>query len=382
MIRTRLTWMVYVQLGLYGYFLYGFGPSVNLLREDLGISRTFAGLHGTALACGAIIAGLSGHAAVRRFGRGALLWVGVAGLSVGIVGYCAARALPLTLLAVLVCGTCGSWIVNTANAGLMEAHGLTGPAALLEGNAVAAVAGTVAPLVIGGAVAIEVGWRAGLLVTVLLAAIAAVVFRGVHLPEPHPIDPADHPDGAHSLPRAYWITIAVLACTIGVEFCMSLWASDLLSSRDLLSAGAATAAWSGLLLGVAVSRYVGSHLTRHYSPDTVLNAALITLLVGFGIFWVTTVAWVAVCGLAIAGLGLGVQYPLTIGRAISAASGRSDLASARASLAGGLAIGLAPFLLGALSDRFGSHAAFLLVPTLILLALVGLALSRPVDHVV
>jgi MFS family permease len=274
-IRTRLTWLVYVQLSLYAYFLYGFGPSVNLLRADLGVSRALGGLHGTALAAGAVLAGLSGRWAVARFGRGRLLWLGIGGLCAGVVGYCAATVLPLTLLAALVCGTCGSWVVNTANAALMEAHGARGPGALSEANALAALVGTAAPLVLGACVGIGAGWRAGLLVTLVLAGAAGYVFRGVRLPAPHPIDPADHPGGAHSLPPVYWITWGVLVCTIGVEFCLSLWASDLLGSRDRLSPGAATAVWSGLLLGVAISRFVGGRLTAHHSVDSVLLGALV-----------------------------------------------------------------------------------------------------------
>jgi predicted MFS family arabinose efflux permease len=375
-IRTRLTWLVYVQLSLYAYFLYGFGPSVNLLRADLGVSRALGGLHGTALAAGAVLAGLSGRWAVARFGRGRLLWLGIGGLCAGVVGYCAATVLPLTLLAALVCGTCGSWVVNTANAALMEAHGARGPGALSEANALAALVGTAAPLVLGACVGIGAGWRAGLLVTLVLAGAAGYVFRGVRLPAPHPIDPADHPGGAHSLPPVYWITWGVLVCTIGVEFCLSLWASDLLGSRDRLSPGAATAVWSGLLLGVAISRFVGGRLTAHHSVDSVLLGALVMLLIGFGIFWLTTSAWLAAAGLIVAGTGLGVQYPLTISRAIRAAGGRSDLASARASLAAGVAVGGGPFLLGALADRYGTHTAFLMVPVLILLALTGLTVSR------
>ena len=44
--RDRLTWLVYLQLGCFGYFLYGFGPTVSLLRDEQGISRTLSGLHG------------------------------------------------------------------------------------------------------------------------------------------------------------------------------------------------------------------------------------------------------------------------------------------------------------------------------------------------
>jgi fucose permease len=198
----------------------------------------------------------------------------------------------------------------------------------------------------------------------------------VRLPEAVVVDPADHPGGLSSLPRAYWFTWGVLVCTIGIEFCLSLWASDLLTSRDGLSAGAATATWSGLLLGFAISRLVGGRLAVRTPVDTVLLAALATLVVGFALFWVARQPWVAVTGLFVTGLGLGVQYPLTIGRAIRAADGRSDLASARAGLAAGLAAGGGPFVLGALADRYGTHTAFLIVPVLIVLAVVGLLSSR------
>ena len=50
------------------------------------------------------------------------------------------------------------------------------------------------------------------------------------------------------------------------------------------------------------------------------------------------------------------------------ASGRSDLASARASLGVGIAVGVGPFLLGALADAFGTHNAFLVVPGFLALA--------------
>ena len=43
-----------------------------------------------------------------------------------------------------------------------------------------------------------------------------------------------------------------------------------------------------------------------------------------------------------------------------------DAAAARAALASGLAIGIAPFVLAQLSDAIGLRAAFLIVPVLLL----------------
>lgn len=35
-LRDRSTWLTYVQVGLFGYFLYAFGPTIALLRDETG----------------------------------------------------------------------------------------------------------------------------------------------------------------------------------------------------------------------------------------------------------------------------------------------------------------------------------------------------------
>jgi fucose permease len=70
-------------------------------------------------------------------------------------------------------------------------------------------------------------------------------------------------------------------------------------------------------------------------------------------------------GLFVTGLGVSLHYPLGIARALAASGGRRDQAAARASLGVGLAVGAAPFTLGAVADRVGTHAAFLVVPALL-----------------
>src|SRR5436190_256729 len=68
LVRDRLTWVMYVQLALWVYFLYGFGPVAPLLRDELHISRTLAGLHGTAFAAGGVIGGAVLPLFTRRLG--------------------------------------------------------------------------------------------------------------------------------------------------------------------------------------------------------------------------------------------------------------------------------------------------------------------------
>jgi fucose permease len=79
----------------------------------------------------------------------------------------------------------------------------------------------------------------------------------------------------------------------------------------------------------------------------------------------------------ITGIGIGVHWPLGVARAVRSSGGLTDHAAAAASIAGSIAIAVAPFGLGALSDAIGFHEAFLLVPAFLVLALVIL-IVRPV----
>ena len=134
-LRTRLTWLTYAQLAVFGYFLYGFGPSVPLQRDDLGVSSAIGGLHGTALAVGSTVGGLTFALLSRRVGRTGTLRVGLLGLAAGTLLYCLVPALPVTLAGALVCGLFGSYVVTGSVVVLSAAHGPAGPAAFSEANA-------------------------------------------------------------------------------------------------------------------------------------------------------------------------------------------------------------------------------------------------------
>jgi MFS family permease len=140
-LRTRLTWLTYAQLAVFGYFLYGFGPSVPLKRDDLHVSSAVGGLHGSALALGSTLAGLSFALLSRRVGRTGTLRVGLLGLAAGTLLYCLVPALPVTLTGALICGLFGSYVVTGSVVVLSAAHGTAGPTAFSEANAAAAGAG-------------------------------------------------------------------------------------------------------------------------------------------------------------------------------------------------------------------------------------------------
>lgn len=372
--RDRLTWLTYLQLGSYGYFLYGFGPTLSLLRDEQGTSRSVAGLHGTALAVGSLVSALLVARLVLRFGRTAVMWAGLATLCAGILVYTSSTAIPLTLAGAFIGAFGGSFVVVSSAPVLSDRHGESGPSAISEANAVAAGVGTVAPLVVGACVGLGLGWRPALLVLLPVVLALAVAGRGVRAPRPA-VAAADG-ERPGRLPRRYWISWGVVTAGIAVEFCLVLWTADVLRDRMGLSPGPAAAGVTALVAGMCAGRVLGGRLALRWPVDTLLYAAILTAGCGFTVFWLTDLTALALPTLLLCGLGVALFYPLGIARAIDASEGRPDHASARAGLGAALASGAGPFVLGALADQVGLHLALLIVPALLLVAAAGVRLGK------
>jgi len=380
--RDGTTWLLYAQFLLFGYFLYGFDPTLTLLRDDEHVSNAVAGLHGTGYAIGVVAVGLVGAHLVAWTGRATGGWLFLGGLAAGIALYASVPVVAVTLPATVVLGFSGSGVLLIASAALADHHGRAGAAAITEANAVAAAMGLVAPLLIGASVRAGYGWRPAVLLTVP-AIVVLYLLRGRFHADIDATSPAAHrgPDRPRGrLPRAYWLIWAVLVCAVGIEFCMTLWCAELLRDRSGMSRAGAATGVTAIVAGLAVGRATSARLTSRYRPDRLLALALVVNMAGFAGFWIATTPWLAFTGLVVAGLGMALQYPLAVTLAIRSAGVLSDLASARLSLGTGIAVGCAPFLLGYLSDVVGIRWAYLLVPGLIVLAGLALRLGVSVDH--
>ena len=146
---------------------------------------------------------------------------------------------------------------------------------------------------------------------------------------------------------------------------MTIWSSDLLRQRLGITDAAAAASLTLVIVGMTIGRLVGARLMLRRTLELLLLAALGVAAVGFLVVWTAPVLWVAWLGLFVLGFGMGAHFPLSISRAIASSDGQPDVAAARASIGAGLAVGIAPFVLGWLADSFGTHTAFLLVPALL-----------------
>lgn len=351
-----------------------------LLRAEQGTSRSVASLHGSMLAVGGILAGYLATTLARRLGRRAVLSGGALLLAGGTLLLVSGGGLEVTLPGALLAGTGGSTALNAASPALAAHHGPVGAAAISEANAVAAVVGVLGPLALGAAVAAGLGWRPPLALAVVLGVASFLAVR--RLPDTAALGRARPPGprGARTpLGRPFWLLLGVLALGVGIEFSTTFWAGDLLQVRLGAAPGVAAGAVTGFVAGMAVGRTAAGQLALRHRPGGLLVAAVGVAATGWLLLWTAPSLPVAVAGLVVCGLGVALLFPLSIALLMEASAGRPDVASGAASASAGVAIGLAPFALGTLSDAVGPHRGFLLVPALLAVAAVLLAGSGAVS---
>ncbi|RHA40998.1 MFS transporter [Cellulomonas rhizosphaerae] len=408
--RDQLTFAFYGNFVIWGWLLYSFNPSVTLLADDFDISLAQAGLHGTAMAGGGIVAAFLSPRLVRRYGRRAALFVAYAAITIGIVALVTAADLPSSLTAVVVLAIGGNIAISAAQPGLALHHGPAASAAVTEANGVGSSIGLIGPLAVGACVAIGWGWRPAVAVTVLIAAVTAVMLArmpvgGAMTPPARrahggdtlradgeqpllgsvealavavvdPTDPHDSAADRRALNRLpAWCFLASLVAAIALEMTTTYWSTDLVREQTGAGAGIAAATTAGLVAGMSVIRFVMGPISLRVPPALILVSGFLVSIGGWAILWTATTPAVAIVGLVVTGLGFGVQYPLSISLLIATAPAAGDAAQSRATLAGGIAVGVAPFALGALADAVGIHAAFAVVPAAAVLGCAAAALG-------
>ena len=388
--RDGVTVALYSNFVVWGWLLYSFSPSVPLLAAEQGINKAQAGLHGTAMAVGTLLSAVVSAWLVERLGRRGTLLLAVGVLAAGVVGLVSGGSLTTTLPGALVTAIGGTLVLSAGTTALSVHHGEAAAAAVTEANGVGALFGMFAPLTVGASVAVGWGWRPAVAITVALAAVAAVLVgrqpgRGALGTSRGPVamaatDAAPSADLRQGFSRTFSFFWIGLVAVVAIENATIFWAADLLISRTGAGPGIATGALTGLVAGMCAARFVVGPIALRRAPEKLLILAFALAGVGWFILWSATTTPVALVGLVIAGFGYGAHYPLSISLVLRASQGQPDRAQARATLGAGGAIAIAPFLLGALADRFGTHGAFLLLPVLIAIGAGAVALGLHSVH--
>ena len=368
--RNRFTWLAYLMLAFYSYYINIIGPVTPFLKDEMHLSYTVGSLHYSAFAVGILAVGLFGHFVIQRVGRWRALWIGAAGMSLSALALIAGQDPVVTIAAAFLMGCIGSLILAVVPAALSDQHGDQRAVAISEANVIASIVGAAAPLLVGLFAHAMGNWRLAL-ASMALAPLAIRLGVGRADPVVQPTvsqSPASAGTGKR-LPALYWFYWVGIVLVVSVEFCMISWSADYLENElGMVKANAAQAV--SLFLGaMIVGRLAVSRLVQRFASRTLVTLSILLAMAGFLVYWTTTSAVMGMVGLFLTGLGVASLYPLILSMAIAAANGNTVQAGARATLASGTAILVLPLVLGRLADAVGIRPAYGVVLVLLVTAL-------------
>jgi fucose permease len=376
-IRSPITLCCYLVLAYFTFMLTLQATVVPFLKSDLALSYRAAGLHASAIAVGAILVGLFGERLARRIGRRSALMLGVLGCIAGALLLAAAPHPAVSILGCALIGLGGSLLPTVAFAIFADIHGTNRNIVINESAALNYGLAMLAPLLTGLCLWLSLGWRGALIIGAVLGGLVIMTCRVVGVPE---AGKAPAGMGTAKLPAAFWVYWAAMTFGIAIEYSILLWASEYLERVIGLEKAQAASGAAAFMLGMFIGRASGSVWVRFVPVEQLLVGQLAVTLVGFLIYWGVSQPAAAIAGLLVLGIGVSLLFPLTVGLAMGAAGPASDKASARSTIAFGVALLTMPLLLGGLADHAGLRNAHWLVPILILATLVAFGIGRVIER--
>ena len=355
--RDRFTWLTYLSLAFYGYFLNILGPITPFLKDELHLTYTVSSFHFTAFAIGLLLVGVGGHLVIQRIGRQRSLWLGLFGMSLSTLLLIIGKNPIITIGASFLMGLIGSLILAIVPSALSDQHGEMRAVALSEANVIASLFATSAPLLVGWFAHSIGDWRWALGIMASTPIIMFLIFGKDSSPSATSVitEPNQINQPLRALFWVYWVAIVL---GVSVEFCMIFWSADYLEHvLGMIKADAAQAV-SLFLAAMILGRILGSRLVQRYSTRAVVTVSIFIAAIGFLLFWRSENILIGLSGLFITGLGVANLYPLILSLAISAADENTVQAGARATLASGTAILALPLILGRLADMVGIRSAY------------------------
>jgi predicted MFS family arabinose efflux permease len=371
--RDRFFWIVATQTAIVNFYLGGFGPAQSLLRADQGTSLTIAGLHGTAMGVASIAAGYANPHLAHKFGRAKSQWIGLGIFLVGLFLFVISPPVILTIPATLITGFGTSMVINTMLSSMSHHYGKAAEVAIPQANGVASIGFVTGTALIGTIASLYPSfWRLGLLLAIPVAVILVLVGREKEAEE-HVPDESGPQSGKMS--AKFWLAWFGFVACISSEFATSFWSAALLKDRVGSSAAISTVAIVALGTGMGVGRWYGGLVLKNFKLDNQLLGLVALQFIGFVAFWLSHSMIISLICLFVIGLGISMQFALSAIRLVSFSDNRPDLAIGKSSLAAGIAIAGAPFLLGFLGDNFGISRAYIMVPVLIAIAFIIIKLT-------
>ncbi len=361
----------YVNQAAISSSFYLVGAVAAFIAVSLQLSETETGLHSSAMAIGIVVSGLAGERVDGRFGAHRAHLGAMAVLAGSLLLLAWAPSLWATLGGALGIGLGAGMMFVHVNSTLGMGGGVTARVQLARAAFVAKASQLPVPLVITFGIAIGVGWSFVILPVLLL--LGAIVVMSRSSGEEVPFH-----DEAGRLPWAFWLPWLMTVSIISMEFCIVFWGSTIVGRQAGVSLEDATLTISAFIAGMMAARGVLSfHAMGRLDPMRVIRFGAFITIVAVLVPWVSGELLVSGAGMMAAGFGIGIQFPPAASITLGAVPGRATAAASRLTLAAGIAILVAPFVLGVLADLIGITAGWLLVP---IICVWVIALTVPVER--
>jgi fucose permease len=362
--RTAATWIADLALIYFALVLNSLGPVTSLIRAEQQLSYAQAGLLGSSFASGFIVASFVAAFISHKLGSWQTLALAGAGLSSGCSLICLAKNFPIVLVGAFLAGTLGSLIISEVPLVLAHYHQGRSTAAVTNANALASASAIFAPAAVGLAERWHIGWRTALLAPVLMVAAGVVIFTLTR-----PLTPSrDRPVSVQKqrLGKAFWLSWSLLFFSVAAEFAIIFWATEYFRQGDMGFGAPISGVLTTFFLTMCAGRAIGARLTLRVPTVAIILVSLAVALSG-SLFYCSSFSTVArLTGLALLGLGIANLYPTFLTAAITHAQPHEARASAKTTLASGLAILVFPFVLGGVADLAGLNPAQLIIPFLLI----------------
>ncbi|GAB4121587.1 MAG: hypothetical protein Fur005_43610 [Roseiflexaceae bacterium] len=314
--RDRFTWVAYLLLGYFAYLQSLQGPIMPFLRSELQLSYVMGSLHLSTSAAGMVLLGLFGDRIVQWLGLRRALWGGAIGISVGAALLAIGSHVAITILATCMMGMIGTLLLIAQQSSLGHHQQHARAIAFTEANIVASLCALLAPLAVGAAVELNLGWRVALLLPFPLQLL--LILREGCQPVPTPPSQA-HTAASARLPRRFRLFWAVACLGVAGEWSVGFWGADYLHSVVGLPIEQAVTALSLFFVAMLLGRIIGSRLAHTIAPVLLLSGALVIGTIGVLLLWLAAMPLLSLIGLGLAGLGIGNLYPLSLAVAVETA---------------------------------------------------------------
>jgi len=317
--RSRLLLLVIAYLGFISLGLPDpvAGVAWPSVRDAFALPQSRFGLIFLALGCGYCASGFFGGKLTHGLGLGNLLWISSALVAGAMFASGFAPIWPMMVAAAVVWGL-GSGGIDAGLNAYVSSHFSTRHVNWL--HACYSLGATLGPLAMT-AILVWVGsWRIGYLLvgSVLLGMTILFLITRDHWTEPVSTETEnDRPTiGLRVALREplVWIQLVIFFLYVGLEFTIGQWSYTLLTESRHVSAEISGMMAGAYYAAIGVGRVLSGVIVPRIGLDQLLRYALLTAVIGTGVFAFGSPMEFSNAGLILIGLGLAPVFPCLIAR--------------------------------------------------------------------